>query len=88
MSSKFKVNKDDRNITDIQQDITQDSKMNSIERHLAEKIYNSLYKSSCLSWAFDNMKFIDLGVVNKEKFLNLAKEILGEEKLNDNSREN
>lgn len=79
MSSKFKLNK---------ADVTQDSKMNSVEWHLAEKIYDRLNSFNCLHWAFDNIQFIDLGIINREKFLNLAKEILGEEKSNDDSREN
>lgn len=91
MSSKFKLNKDDRNIADIQLDITQDSKMNSIEWHLAEKIYIKMTIGGLLNIpskrgvypVFENLT-IDYKII----FLNLAKEILGEEKQDDNSRQN
>lgn len=87
MSSKFKVNKEDRNPIEIQADITADSKIQTIEWHLAEKIYNNL--KGILVYRIGIMPKFELLETNfRKKFLNLAKEILGEEKLNDDTRQN
>lgn len=87
MSSKFKINKEDRNPIEILADISADSKMNSIEWHLAEKIFNNLSLNHLLASDFWYREFKILNKFDKQKFLALAKEILGEE-LNDNSTEN
>lgn len=78
MSSQFKANKDQGTGEQILEDIHQDSKMPSTAWILAETICNNLNKQCLLAYFFISDEFNAINNKDKEKFLNLAKEILGE----------